>query len=1113
MAQNEHEDDLLRPRQGRLDESADLANLRRLLNAPRGQSVYLPSFRSQSRQGRPFREIEHRFPTAYRTDATKGAIVSTFHFQQTFLSRRPLPSVPRSVLTGKRAAIWPTRGQAKLVKSAVASARYHRDQRVWTLLSGHRFLKTAIGQALCSPIARAASTLRRTKATRMGIRKRAIWFAHYVTRTGPLADRADELVSDKAGPIIESTIGISADELSWSWTGIDAAEPRVDGRIQERLIVELPHWLPPEEMRSILQRFGAELTAKGLPWVGAVHRPDLHGDSRNFHLHIIIGTRPVIGWEMRAADNDPTVLRRTPIFAQKKDRATQGEKWIASLRKTYADIVNETALDWANREKALVPRIFHAGSNAELGIESIPSEHRGPRRSAIDRRIIVRGGEPRRIPAHEFPDDRHLAHILRGFDADRVAFLALCERIERLIIDTEATDLIRNSRASLLTAADTAAATIELCEEKIEAVLAEFQLDRDDESQIVDNDRVLSNRLREFVDAVRAAVAQSHEIEKELISLLARNAAPPLIPQAHGSGIAKPQLIAIVPAEAEASIDHQAGNSIPPISSVEITSHEPEPSLDDHREPVRSALLSRAIGAIRYDQPQSLINAFDALRRILEHDRNALEAIKATGVLDGTTPTQHREAKDAHFGVFKKHLAADESLRRCERLVALVCNGRSNDLPPKHAGQQNEMHLSDPVTAENVLASFEESGRHISALVGAFDLWQEIERRLKDVPYIDERLREPKNLVPWKIDEVDPIWAIAEIQRQLSRCRWIPRHRGQRITKKTLHDLEISLGDELEARIRYSRTAGWTIDFPNLGGQPATNRQRLWRELISKLFEISSLSIGIDETTRTLKRYGFTEIEADENGVIEIRRHDGLLRVARDGRFAHVYGKNVELHAVCDALSRMRSSRTSFFNIQKILEAKTEPPMARDTNALNLAIDLNKIADGIRYTREIEPIDRQYVRLTDTPLFEHQAALNEFHPELKTLPLARRVTATEETMQQAQLEITKSVAAPREDHATANRQSATPYGSYPDWQSRRDISSSWTRPQTMSAASAPNEKPTQPSTLHTPLKPAAVAPAPAQKPSAGDPTAPTGISARDAIRGIQARGRDRDRGR
>lgn len=1113
MAQNEPEDDLLRTRQGRLDESAELANLKRLLSTPRGRSVYLPSFRSLSRQGRPFREIEHRFPTAYRIDATKGAIVSTFHFQQTFLSRRPLPSLPRSVLAGKRTAIWPTRGQVKLVKSTVAGARYHRHQRVWTLPSGHRFLNTALGQALCSPIARAASTMRRREATRMGIRRLAIWFAHYVTRTGPLADKVTELVSDKAGPIIESTIGISADELSWSWTGIDAAEPRVDGRIQERLIIELPHWLPPEEMRKILQRFGAELTARGLPWAGAVHKPDPHGDSRNFHLHIVVGTRPVIRWEIRPLDSDPTSHRREPIFANKKDRTTQGEIWVAHLRKIYAEIVNQISLEWAQRERTLVPRIFHPGSNLELGITATPSQHRGPRRSAIDRRIIARGEGPRRVPAYEIPDERRMARILRGFNADQATFFALCERIERLSVDSEATEAIRSSHTSLLTAADTAAAAIELCEEKIEAVLAEFQVDRDGEGQIARDDRMPSDRLREFVDAVRVAVARSHEIEKELISLLAQSAAPSAIPQANEREIARPQPIVITQAQAEAVIDHQSENNTPPLSSVEVAPHEPELSLDGHREPARSAMLRRAVDTTRHGEQQSLTGAINTFRWILEHDRKALEAIKATGVFDGTTPTQHQEAKDAHFGVFKKHLAADESFRRCERLVALICNERSNGPPPKDAGQQNEIHHSDPVTAENVLASFEESGRHVSALAAAFDRWQEIERRLKEVPYIDARLSEPKNLVPWKLDEVDPIWAIAEIQRQLSKCCWIPRHRGQRIVKKTLHDLEISLGDELEARIRYSRTAGWTIDSPNLGNQPATNRQRLWRQLICKLFEISSLSIGIDETANILKRYGFSDVEANENGVIEIRRHDGLLRVARDGRFAHVYGKNVELHAVCDAFSRLRSGRASFFNIQKILEAKTEPPIARDTNALNQAIDLNKIADGIHYARESEPIGRQYVRLTDTPLFEHQAALNEFHPELKTPPLARRASATEGTTQQSQREITKSVAAPRVDHATINRQSATQYGGYPDWQSRRDISSSWTRPQTKTAASTPNQKPNEPSTQHTPSKPAAVAPAPAQKPNTGDPTTPTGISARDAIRGIQARGRDRDRGR
>lgn len=1153
MAQDELEDDLLRVRQGRLDESAEFANLRRLLSAPRGQSVYLPSFRSQSRQGRPFREIEHRFPTAYRVDATKGAFVSTFHFQQSFLSRRPLPSLPRSVQAGKRTAIWPTRGQAKLVKSAVAGARYHRDQRVWTLPSGHRFLKTAIGQALCSPITRAASTLRRTKATRIGIRKRAIWFAHYVTRTGPLADRADELVSDKAGPIIESTIGTSADELSWSWTGIDAAEPRVDGRVQERLIIELPHWLPPEEMRRILQRFGAELTAHGLPWAGAVHRPDPHGDSRNFHVHIVVGTRPIIGWEMRAADNDPTTLRRTPIFAQKKDRATQGEMWIAHLRKIYADIVNETALDWANQEKALVPRIFHAGSNAELGIAAIPFRHRGPRRSAIDRRIAAHGDEPRRIPVREVSDERRMAQILRGFNADQASFLALCERIERIAVSSDTTDSIGSSHASLLAAADTAATAIELCKEKIEAVLAEFQVDRDDESPITDHDRMSSDRIRELVDAVRITVSRSHEIEKELIAVIAQSEITPTISSTSEIVATEAKSSTKELEQAEVTIDHSSAENKSPIRPIEEQRHFAELSSGKRLETEQSTPLHHVPVMPPPEPPQSIIAVREALFRRLQGHRRAIAIIKERGWRHGATATRHAEAREAQFEAFKRRLAAEEAVERCGRLIKSISEGSLETIGPNDASSHDASNHNIQANLEKFSNELDVTDRHISETEQALEGWEEIERKLQDAPYIDERLRDPKNLAPQMLEEADPAWVIAEFQRQLKKCRWIPRHHGQRIVKPRHHDADIVLGDVLETKVHFSQESGWTIDFPYLSSEStrrdATDQQRLWMALITQLFMTTTQSLGNEETASILKLYGFTEIEPDKSGVIEIRNSDGLLRVARDGRFASVYGANVNLHATFEALAHARDNRCGDFALQKILIGKKEPPLAFYPDDPSRRIDLVKIANDIVLLHEPQPIDRQRVQLVGHALNEHRNALEAFHPPLK--PTEKDVAANDTSTRPPLTETEKRIEADLEYVREQRRHLAyqksdggilgrMTRGIMQWWRDTTEVqgdeSQSTNKPskrssvsfdaqsferrvsQSASSTTAPSAAPRIKQSGTTPA--AAVAqPTAAVRPAASTQLpisgrlASGGDSVRDVIQSVRSRGRDRDRGR
>ncbi len=986
MARDELEDDLLRTRAGRLDESAELSNIRRLLSTPRSRSVYLPSFRHQPRQTRPFRELEHRFPTAYRVAATNGAVVSTFHFQQTFLSRRPLPSLPRSVQTGKRTIIWPTRGQAKFVRSSVAGARYHRDQRVWTVPSDHRFLRTALGKALSSPLARATATLRRTRTSRDGIKRQAIWFAHYLTRTGPLADRADELVHDRAGPIVEGTIGKSAAELSSFWSAADAAEPRVDGRIQERLIIEIPHWLPPEEMRKALQRFGAELTARGVPWVGAVHRPDPHGDPRNYHVHIVLGTRGLIGWEMRAVDNDPGTLRREPIFADKKDRAMQGEKWISHLRKIYAEIVNQISIEWSQREGTLVPRIFHAGSNAELGIEAIPSRHRGPRQSAIDRRIVARGDEPRHVPIYEVQDEPRMAQILRGFNADEAAFLALCDRIERLVVDADATESIRSSRASLITAADTTAAAIELCEEKIEAVLVEFQVDRDDESPITDHDRMSSDSIRELVDAVRVTVSRSHDIEKELIAVLAHSETIRDISPITESAAAETKSAKELE-QAEATIDHLPAINKSVIHPIEEQHLYANPSSGERPETERSEPSHHVLVTSPPEQPQSIIAVKDTLTRRLQDHHRAIMLIKERGWRHGATATRHAEAREAQFEAFKRRLAAEEAAERCERLVKSISESSFESIGPNDASPHGASHHNNQCDFEQLLKELELADHRISETQQALEHWEDIERKLQDVPFIDERLHDPKNLVPRILEESDPDWVIAEIQRQLKKCRWVPRHRGQRIVKPMLRDADITLGDVVEARVRYSQENGWTIEFPRFSSESArrdaTDQQCLWMALITQMFMTTTQSVGSKEIAGILKCYGFTKIEPDKNGIIEIRRSDGLLRVARDGRFASVYGSNVDLHAAFDAFAHARHDSSSDIALQKILESKKEPPLVFYPNDADRKVDLIKIANDILHLHELQPIDRQRVQHVGHALKKHEKALETFHPTLK----------------------------------------------------------------------------------------------------------------------------------
>lgn len=519
MAFDDFDDELWSSRNGKLDESDELASTARLLRGGRQAPIRIKSRAPKGRASRPMTEIAHRLLPSIVRYAASDAVVTTFHLHQTFLSRRTLPTMPKAVLRGERTPVWPQRGQVKFVKS-VAGAKHHKRERLWTVPASSRFLRTKLGRVLASDVARAAWCAARGKRSAVMARRQATWFARYVVRDGDLAHRRDELIHDLRGAIIEGSLGHSAAELTEFWTAADKAEKRVDSRIQERLIVELPCWLKPSDMREILRQFGEEFSTRNLPWIGAAHLPDKHGDPRNFHLHIVVGTRPHVGWEIGfdvGQDGRPAIRRQAPIFADSKDRSTQGEAWIAHLRQRYADITNDVARAAAERDGTMIPRIFFPGSNAELGLPSVPTAHLGSRRNAIARRANERGEAVPEIRARRGSEERRLVQAIRGLDADRDALLALVARLHRHGDAHPGAVTVDVHRQTLLREADAATDAIERCEAWIAAFVRRLEADgagigADAGAPIHDG---LS--INDLIDQARGAVADAHIAEQAFV--------------------------------------------------------------------------------------------------------------------------------------------------------------------------------------------------------------------------------------------------------------------------------------------------------------------------------------------------------------------------------------------------------------------------------------------------------------------------------------------------------------------------------------------------------------------------------------------------------------------
>ena len=188
-------------------------------------------------------------------------------------------------------------------------------------------------------------------------------FATYVRR--------DSAVEEHDGE--PSVVGSKVAFHPGLWDAIEARERR-DGRIQSRIVAELPfeREIGPEGRRRILERLGEDFDALGLPWMGAVHRPDAHSDQRNYHLHLIYHDRP-------AYEQPDGSLR----FLAIKCPRCRHRDFIPDLRTRYAALVNEE-FERAGLDRRWDPRRYD-----QMGIAKEPGEHLGVKAAALERKGIA----------------------------------------------------------------------------------------------------------------------------------------------------------------------------------------------------------------------------------------------------------------------------------------------------------------------------------------------------------------------------------------------------------------------------------------------------------------------------------------------------------------------------------------------------------------------------------------------------------------------------------------------------------------------------------------------------------------------------------------------------
>lgn len=188
--------------------------------------------------------------------------------------------------------------------------------------------------------------------------------------------------ADRAG---FGTLGSTPVERKEFWKKVEGAERR-HGRVQSRIIAELPHEASPEERMKIAVGFCKKLDELGLPYWASIHAPTKKNDARNHHLHIAYSERPARKnaqgeWDFEAVVRkkkpNRTVVSTRP-YRQNRSEATRKRDWVKTLRGHYAEVTN-AVLETGGYEKRLDPRSYR-----ESGVVKEPTRHLGFKAHAME---------------------------------------------------------------------------------------------------------------------------------------------------------------------------------------------------------------------------------------------------------------------------------------------------------------------------------------------------------------------------------------------------------------------------------------------------------------------------------------------------------------------------------------------------------------------------------------------------------------------------------------------------------------------------------------------------------------------------------------------------------
>jgi hypothetical protein len=153
------------------------------------------------------------------------------------------------------------------------------------------------------------------------------------------------------------------------WNKAEESERRKNAVVAREFEIALPSELTKEQRRELAVKFAKELVERhGFAADICIHKPSREGDQRNHHAHILVTTRRIgpEGFTEKTRELD--------------ERINRGPKEFEHWRERFAKLTNEALEKHRHQE-----RVDHRTLKAQ-GIERAPTQHLGPRATAIERK-------------------------------------------------------------------------------------------------------------------------------------------------------------------------------------------------------------------------------------------------------------------------------------------------------------------------------------------------------------------------------------------------------------------------------------------------------------------------------------------------------------------------------------------------------------------------------------------------------------------------------------------------------------------------------------------------------------------------------------------------------